>query len=92
MLYLLKEIALTELAVAITAILLRKGHYGDDTTIALVDLRKRINDFSLKFESRGDILYIFKGDTVHFKLHITDRSGNKSNVITTPDFIAFEED
>ena len=48
--------------------------------------------FSLLLEGKGDVLYVFKGDTVHFELYITDRSGNKSNTITTPDFIAFEEE
>ena len=46
--YLLKEIALTELAIAMTTILI--DNYGD-TTSALVDLRKRINNLSLKFDS-----------------------------------------
>ena len=49
--YLLKEIALTELAVAITQILIGKGIYGEDVSTALVDLRKRINDYSLKLDS-----------------------------------------
>ena len=43
---LLKEIALTELSIAITTILQRDGYYGDDNLTALVDLRNRINDFS----------------------------------------------
>jgi len=49
--YLLKEIASTELAVAITQHLIGKGNYGGDISTAIVDLRKRINDFSLKFDS-----------------------------------------
>ena len=47
---LLKEIALTELSIAITTILLRDGHYGDPQT-ALVELRNRINDYSIKLDS-----------------------------------------
>ena len=49
--FLLKEIALTELAIAITNILIDKEKGVGDITTALVDLRKRINDFSLKFDS-----------------------------------------
>ena len=48
---LLKEIALTELSIAITTILQRDGYYGDDNLTALVDLRNRINDFSIKLDS-----------------------------------------
>ena len=42
----INEIIATELAVAITAKLIQKEHYGSDMTTALVELRERINEFS----------------------------------------------
>ena len=46
----INEIIATELAVAITAKLIQKEHYGSDMTTALVELRERINEFSKKFD------------------------------------------
>lgn len=46
----INEIIATELAVAITARLIQKEHYGSDMTTAMVELRERINEFSKKFD------------------------------------------
>ncbi len=45
----LREIALTELAIAVTQILDQKPDYSTDTQGALFELRQRINEYSLKF-------------------------------------------
>ena len=45
----LREVALTELAIAVTQILDQKPEYSIDTQTALTELRLRINDYSLKF-------------------------------------------
>ena len=45
----LREVALTELAIAVTQILDQKPEYSNDTQTALSELRLRINDYSLKF-------------------------------------------
>ena len=45
----LREIALTELAIAVTTILEQKPEFTTDSINALQDLRSKINDYSLKF-------------------------------------------
>ena len=47
---LFKEIAGTELAVAMTSMLLQKGDYDGDVSTAMYDLLERINDFSRRFD------------------------------------------
>ena len=48
---LIKEIASSELAIAITTALLQKGEYGTDTLTAMVDLKNKLDEFSKGFDS-----------------------------------------
>ena len=48
---LIKEIASSELAIAITTALLQKGEYGADTLTAMVDLKNKLDEFSKGFDS-----------------------------------------
>lgn len=45
----LREVALTELAIGVTTILDSNPEYKSDTGLTLIDLRQKINDYSLKF-------------------------------------------
>jgi hypothetical protein len=80
-------------------ILIDSRHAGSDLDTLRFNLPaipKAVNDASKGISGRADIMicagiYLFQrddhldGDTLHFDIHVLDRAGHESNVITTPD-------